>query len=167
MSFLVKKAESCIKSIRVNYKDSIDTHRISSHKFFLANLYFAKGELKKCNRLLAEDYEFHKAKTGWEFNLKLLSIMCLIAQEKTDDAYTKYYNLNRLLNRYKKDGQKLNSRNQIIMTLLKQWLQSGGNKNIAKLKNTPTLKKLLIPKNEWNPLGSELINFETWFKNII
>lgn len=159
----LKWAEKSILEIIKNYKDELDAHRLSTHKFFLANLYFAKKDYKKCNRLLAEQYKFKKDRTGWEFNLKLLNIMSLADQNKMEGAYTIYNNLNRLLDKHKKEGEKLTSRNRIIMQVLKQWLSNGGNKSIAKMKNSPLLQKFSAKENHWDPLKSELIPFDVWF----
>ncbi|MCB0284696.1 MAG: hypothetical protein KDF60_19090 [Calditrichaeota bacterium] len=162
----ISQAEKLIKNMRKTYKDKMDAHRLSTHKFFLANLYFIKKDFSRCKRLLSEnDYEFKKNRTGWEFNLRVLYIMCLIEQQKNDEAYDKYYNLNRLITRYKDAGEQLNPRNNLILQLLKRWLSHGGNKSLAKMKQSGLLEKISQNKNRWDPLGSEIIDFHDWFKN--
>ncbi len=157
----LKEAETLIKQILNQYKDDLDSHRISTHQFFLANLYFAKGDFKNCNRLLSQAYEFKQDRTGWEFNLRLLHILCLIEQGKFDEAYTKHFNLTRLLKKYKKT--ELSSRNKIIVEILKQWLKST---NVTAI-NSVLIRQLNIENNAWDPMKSELIPFHHWIQTKI
>ena len=159
------EAEKLINEIRKDYKDDLDKHRISTHHFFKANLYFAKKEFKKCNRLLSQTFDFKQDRTGWEFNTKLLHIMCLIEQDKIEQANTKFINLTRILKKY--DDTEISSRNKIIIQILRRWFKSGGNKNIMNLKGSSMLNKLSTPGNSWDPMKSELIPFDNWIMNNI
>lgn len=153
-------AEKLINEIVSSYKDDLDKHRISTHYFYQANLFFAKKEFKQCNRLLSQTFYFNHDRTGWEYNTRLLHIMCLIEQDKIEEANTKFINLNRTLKKH--DVTEISTRNKLILQLLKQWFKAGGNKNIMNLKNSTTLNKLELPENSWDPMKSELIPFHSW-----
>lgn len=160
-------AKKIINNMRKQYKDSEDTHRIATHNFFLANWHFANKDFKKSNRILIKPFDFKGDITGWEFNSKILSIMAAIEQNKIEIAYTRYDGLHRYFVKNRAANKLLSSRNKIILKLIAQWLGYGGNKSIAKMKNSPLIEKLMTPKNEWDPLGSELIPFHQWIKTKI
>ena len=162
----VDKAEKAVKDMIRYYDNPFDKHRTSTHRFFLANLYFAKKDFRRCSRMLAEPYEFNKDKTGWEFNLKMLSIMCLVEQNKIDDAYEMLVNYTRILIRNKLKGE-LNERNHTILALLEKWLSDGANSSIVKLKRLELWKKLNSGGLDWDPLKSELIPFHQWISDKI
>jgi tetratricopeptide (TPR) repeat protein len=161
----LKLAEKLIIEIITAYKDDLDKHRISTHLFFQANIYFAKKDFKKCNRILSQSFEFKQDRTGWEYNVKLLHIMCLIEQDKIEEADTKFINLNRQLKKYNKTD--LSSRNKLIATVMKIWLKEGGNKILINLKGSTTLNKLNLEENSWDPMKSELIPFHKWIETKI
>jgi tetratricopeptide (TPR) repeat protein len=157
-------AENLIKEI-TKFDDAIDTHRVSTNQFFLSNLYFAKKDYKKCNRLLSQDFNFKQDKTGWEFSTKILHVMCLIEQDKIEEADVKLTNLIRVLKKY--DEKEISSRNHIIIDILKVWLKSGGNKHLNPLKNNHLIDDLRLKENLWDPMQSELIQFENWINTKI
>ncbi|MBL4592691.1 MAG: hypothetical protein JKX68_02625, partial [Flavobacteriales bacterium] len=158
----IKDAGKVIKNMVNEYKDSIDEHRLSTHRYFLACFHFANGQFRKCNQLLADAFEFKNDRTGWEFNARVLGVMASLEQNKIEIAQEKYYSLFRLFERNQEDKKALSPRNKIILELIKKWIKAGGNKSIAKMKGTELLAKLSLPKNEWDPLGSELIPFDKW-----
>lgn len=157
-------AKKIINNMRKQYKDSVDAHRIATHNFFLANWHFANKDFKKSKRISAKTFDFKADKAGWEFNSQILSIMASIEQDKMGIAYTSFDKLYRYFIKIRANNKLLSSRNKIILKIIGQWLGYGGNKSIAKMKNSPLIAKLMAPKNEWDPLGSELIPFHQWIK---
>ena len=163
----LKGAEITINQIRNDYTELLDSHRLSTHKFFNACFYFVNKEYKKCNRILLESYEFKSDKAGWDFSLKLLHIMCLIEQNKNDEGVVKLYNFKRNLSSHKIIDGELTSRNELILKVISSWLDGGGNKDIANMKSSALIKEFELPENKWDLLSSELIPFHEWIKGKI
>ncbi len=161
----LKEANKIIKDVTAQYKSEIDQHRISCHRFYLANYYFSKKNYNKCTSTLMKPFGFKSDRVGWEFNARILDIMASIEQGKIETAYNNHNSLIRYFNRNKAEKKSLSTRNKIILQLIGQWLKHGGNKSIAKMGGSELLAKLSLPKNEWDPLRSELIPFDSWLKN--
>ena len=100
------------------------------------------------------------------FSACIIYMMCLVEQNKIDDAYEMLVNYTRILIRNKLKGE-LNERNHTILALLEKWLSDGANSSIVKLKRLELWKKLNSGGLDWDPLKSELIPFHQWISDKI
>ncbi|MCB9500286.1 MAG: hypothetical protein H6690_03450, partial [Erysipelotrichaceae bacterium] len=112
-------------------------------------------ELQKENELL-------KDKSGWLFGHKLLEIMCYMELEEFDMIEFRIEALRKLLQRQK---DKNISRVKTIFSILSTFTKTGASykKTYAKeKKNFDLLINAINPYN-WDPLGFEVVRFDSWF----
>ena len=114
--------------------------------------------------MISQHLEMSKDKTGWEIGIRILSIMCHIEMGNDDHAATQIKNLELHIWRSKSEGEEISERDAKIVCLLKDLSQNGFQSNNLKDKTMKIFVDISgnDKKLKWEPLGHELIRFDTW-----
>lgn len=144
--------------------------RADKFLFYKACVFFSQGKIKEASELIRNSLEIEKDKTGWNVQLRLLSIMILIEQSKMDEVSFSIESLRKFIERAKTDKEILISeRDRQILVLLKEWEKVGFTKRVSETKINTILDQLAEKGKpySWNHFSNELIQFHTWIKEKI
>lgn len=135
---------------------------IGKWTYYQAVYYFLNKDFMNSLRELQKENALLKDKSGWLFGHKLLEIMCYIELGEFDMIEFRVEALRKLLQRQK---DKNIIRMKTIFSILGTFIKTG-----ASFKNTLALEsdKLALlqegkDEHYWDPLGFEIIRFDTWF----
>jgi hypothetical protein len=155
---LTKIVEDGINHPRIKYNELSNGKWI----YYQANFMFLKLDYKHALQELQKENALLKDKSGWLFGHKLLEIMCYIELGEFDMIEFRVEALRKLLQRQK---DKNIIRMKTIFSILGTFIKTG-----ASFKNTLALEsdKLALlqegkDEHYWDPLGFEIIRFDTWF----
>lgn len=136
--------------------------------FYKACVYFSQNKIKESSELIRSSLEIEKDKSGWNVQLRLLSIMIFIVQDKIDEISFAIDSLRKYIERAASDSEiEIRERDKVILILLREWEKAGFTANISKTK-IPSILIQLDEKEKphsWAHFGNELIPFHTWLKN--
>ncbi len=136
--------------------------------FYKACVYFSQNKIKESSELIRSSLEIEKDKSGWNVQLRLLSIMIFIEQDKIDEISFAIDSLRKYIERAASDSEiEIRERDKVILILLREWEKAGFTANISKTK-IPSILIQLDEKEKphsWAHFGNELIPFHTWLKN--
>ncbi len=149
---------------------SLTHKRIKSNKafharwqFFDANLAYILGDNEKAFKLLRQNNELLKDKSGWLFGFKLFEMMLTIDEKDWYWLGFQLNNFNQLLGRQKKANT---ARAKLIGQMIRSLLSNGGNFDLAIEKSHKKLA--ILEKGEgdyyWDPVGYEVIRFDEWLR---
>lgn len=134
--------------------------------FYKAALDFKLGRFEDCLFELQKESELLKDRSGWLFGHKLLEILAYAELGEFDMIDFRIEALRKLLQRQKhKNIRRIKTVFEVLNTLVK----SGYNFKATKLKDKDKFIILSEGKNDyfWDPLGFEIIRFDTWFDSKI
>ncbi len=144
--------------------------RADKFLFYKSCIFFSQEKIKEASELIRNSLEIEKDKTGWNVQLRLLSIMILIEQSKMDEVSFSIESLRKFIERAKTDKEILISeRDRQILVLLKEWEKVGFTKRVSETKINTILDQLAEKgkPHSWNHFSNELIQFHTWMKEKI
>lgn len=130
--------------------------------FFKANLYFSMGNFKEASELLIRYSELMRDRAGWLLGHKVLELMCMI---ELDDMYIMDYraeSFRKLLQRQKDENI---ARTKAILKILETFIKTGNSfkKTAEAEKERLALLREGAGDYAWDPIGFELVRFDTWF----
>lgn len=133
--------------------------------FYKAGTQFKTGDTDNALNTLHQDSTLLKDRSGWLFGHRLLEIMILIERKEFDLTDFRVEALRKLLQRQK---HKEIARIKTIFQVLHQFVKTGYHKKETLIDTADKMELLAAGQGDhyWDPLGYELIRFDTWFKKL-
>lgn len=133
--------------------------------YYEANLLFCQGKYEEASAKLIGYSELLKDKAGWLLGHKMLELMCMFMQDELDLMDFRTESLRKLLQRQKGENVQ---RSKTMMKVLETYMRLGGNLKKTREKEAERLELLRQAEgaHSWDPLGFELVRFDTWFDNL-
>lgn len=136
---------------------------LAKYAFYLSCIDFNQHKFQKCKLSLLKNSELSKDKTGWEWQQRVLLILCFIELDEFDNASRAIAALKQQYWRVQSEGTEINKRQKRILKILVKL--NVGNYHFRRLKADLQNELLLITKrNAWQPLTPELVRFDVWLK---
>lgn len=164
-AFYAKKfrvAKKYLASI-LNSKLEIDDFGKSKYTFWAACLDFAQSRYAKVLKTLLQKQLITKDKLGWDWQIRILSILCFIELNKFEEASNAIAALGQYIWRENKKEIAISNRQKRIYIILQKLSNCG----FQFKSNKPELNKqllLITKRNAWQPLTPELVRFDVWLK---
>jgi hypothetical protein len=146
------------------YEASESNPFLEKLSYYKACLSFAQGEYSEATRILSTLNSLLDDKDGWNIGIRVLLIQCRIAKGAYDVAESQIDNLRRQLERNGK-LRKLAQREVIILRVLHHMSKADFNPS-AIAPRVKDMVELLNDQREgyrWDPFGSEVIPFQSWY----
>jgi hypothetical protein len=141
----------------------IDEFGKSKYAFWAICLDFAQGRFSKAIKMLLQNQLLTKDKLGWDWQIRVLSILCFIELNKVEEASNAIVALGQYIWRENQKEQIITKRQKRIYIILQKL--SIGNFQFKNIKPELNKQLLLITKrNVWQPLTPELVRFDDWLK---
>lgn len=130
--------------------------------FYKAVYLFKIMQYTSAIRELQKENELLKDKSGWLFGHKLLEIICFIELEEFDMIDFRIESLRKLLQKQK---HKNITRIKIVFNVLNTLVKTGYQFKKTYQQESENFVLLKSAKDDyyWDPLGYEIIRFDTWF----
>lgn len=166
--FYAQKYKAVQKQISemIHAQTSINSLSLATYAFYQSCLFFQQKKFSKCKLSLLKNTELNKDKTGWDWQLRVLLILCYIELNEYEEAGKAIIALKQLYWRVQKGGIEINNRQKRILQILLK-IQAA-DFQFKKIKTDLHKQRLLITvRNAWQPLSPELVRFDTWLKEKI
>jgi tetratricopeptide (TPR) repeat protein len=137
--------------------------RVAKFRFYYANVLFKKKNYKGALKELLQNANLSKDKIGWEFAIRVLTIMTLIELDSLDEAEKHVDSLRKHIERHETKND-IRVRDDLILKQL-QRLQKRGfvfDKPVTEELSFIELLSADKKKYKWEPFSPELIPFHTW-----
>lgn len=133
-------------------------------EYFKANLNFVNGQYNDAAVMLMKETELTKDKAGWLMGYRIMELMCAIEQDDLDIFDYRAESFKKLLQRQKLDDVE---RPRLILKVLGTFHKTGGDikKTLQEEAENLNILKQGKDKYVWDPMGFELIRFDTWLEN--
>lgn len=156
------QAREALKKARSHPKLKANKLNPAKWDYFEANILFAEGDYDKASDKLLGYSELLKDKAGWLMGYRILELMCMSEMNELDLMDFRNESFRKLLQRQKAEAV---DRPKAIFKIMESFIKTGG--SVLKTQKVEANRLELLRKGEgtyrWDPLGFELIRFDTWF----
>lgn len=164
-----EKAEKVIRGVLNNPKYKLPPYLLHKRRYYHACVLFVLGDYTKCANILETIKEIKDDVKGWNIGLKVLSILCSIAdkdrEELTKAKILQYqYEIDKL-----KELRAARSRDIEILNLINRLFKKNCDFKVV-FKERKELLELLEnndPDYRWIPNCHEMIIFHKWFLSMM
>ena len=159
----LEEATEVINKAFVHPKIKATPFTESKWLFLRAALHFKMKKFESSQRDLLQDSALMKDKSGWLFGHKLLEILCLAEMEEFTLIEFRLESMRKLHQQRKGTHSE---RLSLIIRVLSELVKTDFDYRETLDKRQGELEKLTLGKEMyfWNPLGFEIIRFDSWFQ---
>ncbi|MBC8172797.1 MAG: hypothetical protein H7X71_02725 [Chitinophagales bacterium] len=131
--------------------------------YYEANLLFVQNQFADALAMLQQQSDLMGDRSGWRIGYKILEMMCIIELDHLDWLDYRIETFRKLLGDLKKENI---ARPKLIFQLLKNFIKTGYDFKQTTEKTKEHLDLLNANEDdfEWDPRGSEVIRFDTWWQ---
>ena len=155
----LETAEQTIIYMKEEWKNKVNEFEFGKLDIYQSYIDFKKGNYSIALEKLLRVKEVLEDTAGWDFTIRVFSIMIFLLQNKDDSASPAFENLQRQYYRIVKNKE-LRKRDEVIYQLLLNLYKQGF--NLSKTEKVLYLKQELErnPDHRWEHMTAELIPFE-------